>query len=224
MSAALTGQVPNALTVFRLVAAPAVALAFVALPRPMADWAALALFLLAALTDWLDGHLARRWGQASRFGAMLDPIADKAMVLIAVTVVLALSGFSPWLVVPGTAILFREIAVSGLREYLGPGAVLSVTRLAKWKTTAQLAAIGLLLLSLALQEELYWVYRSMTPEDYNAALARGPEDWNGTWRLVQAGWIAGLAGMIGFWLAAGLTLWTGWDYFRKAVSQLGEAG
>ena len=76
----MSWSLPNVLTVLRLLAAPAVPLAFLLLPRPLADWAALLLFVGAALTDWVDGYLARAWRQESRFGAMLDPIADKAMV------------------------------------------------------------------------------------------------------------------------------------------------
>jgi len=216
---------PNVLTVLRLVAAPGLALCFVAIARPAADWIALMLFVTAAITDWLDGRIARRRNLTSRLGAMLDPIADKAMVVIAVAVVMALSGLDGWIAVPATIILFREIFVSGLREYLGDAAgTLAVTRLAKWKTTVQMAALALLLLALALQEHHFWVYHAMTPEAYEAALASGPDDWNATWRLVQGGWIVGLAGLVGLWLAAALTLATGWDYFRKALPLLGEQG
>jgi len=136
---------PNTLTVFRLLAAPVVALAFLALPRPHADWVALILFLGAALTDYADGRLARARDQVSRFGAMLDPIADKAMAVIALAMLLALQGATAVLVVPAVAILFREVFVSGLRGFLGDIAgKLNVTPLAKWKTLAQMLAIALL--------------------------------------------------------------------------------
>lgn len=136
--------IPNILTVFRLAAAPAVALVFVAAPAPWAGWLALALFLAAAATDWLDGYLARAWNQQSAFGAMLDPIADKAMVIIALAVLFGRFGLTAWLVVPAAAILLREVAVSGLREYLGKMS-LPVTRLAKWKTAVQMVALAALL-------------------------------------------------------------------------------
>ena len=79
--------VPNILTLLRLIAAPAVPLMFLYFSRPWADWAALALFMIAAVTDWIDGYLARSWQQESRFGAAMDPIADKAMVVIAIVVI-----------------------------------------------------------------------------------------------------------------------------------------
>ena len=140
---------PNLLTVLRLLAAPLVPLMFLFLSRPFADFAALVLFLVAAITDWFDGYLARAWGQESRFGAAMDPIADKAMVIIAVVVITGYSGMNPWLILPATVILFREVFVSGLREFLGANAkLLKVTRLAKWKTTAQMVAISVLFLSL----------------------------------------------------------------------------
>jgi len=213
---------PNILTVLRLVSAPALGLAFVAFPRPVADWIVLGLFVGAALTDWLDGYLARRWDQTSRLGAMLDPIADKAMVIIALALVIGLSGLDPWLLIPGTVILFREVFVSGLREYLGSQAgQLSVTKLAKWKTTAQMAAISILLLGFALSEEHHWTLHQMTAADYEAALAAGPDDWNAVWRSLQAASLAALAGAAMFWVAAVLTAVTGWDYFKKSLMFLG---
>ena len=137
--------IPNILTIIRLFAAPAVAVMFLYFTRPWADWFALTIFVLAALTDWADGFLARAWKQETRFGAMLDPIADKAMVVIALMVIIGYSSMSPWLVLPATVILFREVFVSGLREYLGDkAATLKVTRLAKWKTSAQMIAIAVL--------------------------------------------------------------------------------
>ena len=124
---------PNILTVLRLAAAPAVPLMFLYWARPYADIAALMIFLLAAVTDWFDGYLARAWKQETKIGTMLDPIADKAMVVIALMVIAAYSPYSPWLVLPATVILFREVFVSGLREFLGDVAgTLKVTKLAKW--------------------------------------------------------------------------------------------
>ena len=83
--------VPNILTVLRLLAAPGVAIMFLYFSRPAADWFALILFVLAAVTDWVDGYLAREWKQETKLGAMLDPIADKAMVVIALMVIVGYS-------------------------------------------------------------------------------------------------------------------------------------
>ncbi|AJE49009.1 CDP-diacylglycerol--glycerol-3-phosphate 3-phosphatidyltransferase [Celeribacter indicus] len=141
----MTWNLPNLLTVFRLLCAPGVALVFLILPRPAADWAALILFVAASLTDYVDGYLARKWDQMSKFGAMLDPIADKAMVVTAIAVLTMLHGVNALIVLPAALILLRETFVSGLREYLGDTAgTLKVTKLAKWKTTAQMVAIAVL--------------------------------------------------------------------------------
>lgn len=141
----MTWNIPNILTVFRLLCAPGVAIIFLILPRPLADWVALILFASAALTDFFDGYLARKWDQMSKFGAMLDPIADKAMVVTALAVLTMLHGINWLVVVPTALILLRETFVSGLREFLGDTAgTLKVTKLAKWKTTAQMVAIAVL--------------------------------------------------------------------------------
>jgi cardiolipin synthase len=110
---------PNLLTLFRLVAAPAVAMVFVILPRPAADWAGLVLFVTASATDYIDGAIARRRGQVTKIGTMLDPIADKAMVVIALDGACGGVLAGAWLLLPAALILFREVFVSGLREYLG---------------------------------------------------------------------------------------------------------
>ena len=104
-------------------------------------FASLAAFAVAAMTDFLDGWLARRWNAGSAWGAMLDPIADKLAVTAAVLGLLAVHP-RPTLAVAGGAVLFREVFVSGLREGAAPlGLRLPVTRLAKWKTAAQLVAL-----------------------------------------------------------------------------------
>ena len=121
-------NLPNILTVLRLLAAPGVAVMFLYFTRPYADALAMLLFVSAAITDWFDGYLARAWKQETKLGAMLDPIADKAMVVIALMVIVGYSSMSPWLVLPATFILFREVFVSGLREFLGTTAgLLKVT-------------------------------------------------------------------------------------------------
>ena len=186
-------NIPNILTLLRLVSAPALALVFVVLPRPVAEWAALCLFVAASVTDWCDGYLARRWDQITRFGAMLDPIADKAMVITALALLVGLFQLDPWLLAPATVILFREVFVSGLREYLGADAKrLQVTRLAKWKTTAQMVSITLLLLSLGL-------------------------DGRDGASMATAHSLTLSLGLGLFWVAAVLTAVTGLDYFRKSL-------
>ncbi|WP_370231208.1 CDP-diacylglycerol--glycerol-3-phosphate 3-phosphatidyltransferase, partial [Salipiger bermudensis] len=146
---------PNTLTALRLLAAPGVAVMFLYFSRPLADWFALLLFISAAVTDWFDGYIARTWSLESKLGAMLDPIADKAMVIIALLVITGFSGMNPWILLPATLILFREVFVSGMREFLGEVAgTLKVTRLAKWKTASQMVAIAVLLAHGILQYSL----------------------------------------------------------------------
>jgi cardiolipin synthase (CMP-forming) len=148
--------IPNTLTVFRLLASLIVPVLFLYFSRPMADWFALIVFVLAAITDYFDGYLARLWKQQSKFGAMMDPIADKAMVIIALLVITGFSGMNKWLLVPATIIIFREVFVSGLREFLGAKAgLLKVTKLAKWKTTLQMVAIAVLFSAGIFQDALF---------------------------------------------------------------------
>ncbi len=209
--------VPNILTVLRLLAAPGVAVMFLYFHRPWADWFALVLFGLAAITDFFDGYLARAWKQESRIGAMLDPIADKAMVVIALLVITGYSGMDPWLILPATAILFREVFVSGLREFLGDKAgLLKVTKLAKWKTTAQMTAIAVLFLAMGL-EYVREVGNLRSHADLIAALSDiGTEELSVVDLAVYGGSSVWLIGLALIWFAAILTLITGWDYFRKA--------
>jgi len=213
--------IPNILTVLRLLAAPGVAVMFLYFHRPWADWFALALFVSAAITDFFDGYLARLWKQESKFGAMLDPIADKAMVVIAIMVITGYSGMNPWLILPATVILFREVFVSGLREFLGPKAgLLKVTRLAKWKTTAQMVAIAVLFLGTGLEYLHLETYHQMNPTDYENLMRRGSDDFNQLWLIANGGYYAGITGFVLIWIAAGLTFVTGLDYFLKARPHL----
>ena len=109
-------------------------------------WLALAIFIAAGLTDILDGYLARIWGQQSSLGRMLDPIADKLLVASCLLMLAADTSIHGWTLWAAVVILCREILVSGLREYLAALRVsVPVTKLAKWKTTMQLVAIGFLL-------------------------------------------------------------------------------
>jgi len=215
--------VPNILTVLRLLAAPGVAVAFLYFQRPYADWFALILFVLAAVTDWFDGHIARTWKLESRFGAMLDPIADKAMVIIALLVIVGYSSMSPWLVLPATVIVFREVFVSGLREFLGAQAkLLSVTKLAKWKTTAQMVAIAVLFSRDIFLYHLLDRTQGMDAATAGSVLTGAAADGAGVLWLAQMRDVAGIAGVTLLWIAAAMTLITGWDYFRKALPFLKE--
>ncbi|VAW13512.1 CDP-diacylglycerol--glycerol-3-phosphate 3-phosphatidyltransferase [hydrothermal vent metagenome] len=138
-------NLPNLLTYSRILAVPAIVLCF-SFPGDMARWAALAVFVIAAVTDWLDGYFARAWSQQSALGRMLDPIADKLLVSIVLLLLVGketIAGPDIWAAV---IILSREILVSGLREFLADLRVsIPVSRLAKWKTGVQLAALGLLI-------------------------------------------------------------------------------
>ncbi len=216
-------NLPNLLTVLRLVAAPGVAVMFLYFTRPYADWFALILFLSAAATDWIDGYLARAWSQETRLGAMLDPIADKAMVIIALMVIVGYSSMSPWLVLPATFILFREVFVSGLREFLGDTAgTLKVTKLAKWKTTLQMVAIAILFSQGIFEHYLLQAAWKMDQTMVNDILKGRAEDLQGL-RGYYAGMIwSGRLGLWMLWLAAALTIVTGFDYFRKALPHLKE--
>lgn len=209
---------PNILTVLRLAAAPGIVVMFLYFNRPWADWFALTLFIAAAITDWFDGYLARIWKQETKFGAMLDPIADKAMVIIALVVITGYSGINAWLILPVTVILFREVFVSGLREYVGAkSSGLQVTKLAKWKTTAQMVAISVLFLSSGLKRLEDIAREGLPIQEYATLVDQGlaePIRTCGVWGCSSAAMGAGL-GLL--WIAAALTLITGWDYLQKSM-------
>lgn len=209
--------IPNTLTTLRLLAAPGVPVMFLYFHRPLADWFALTLFVSAAITDYFDGYLARLWKQESKFGAMLDPIADKAMVVIALLILTGYSGMNPWLILPATVILFREVFVGGLREYLGSKAgLLKVTKLAKWKTSAQMVAIAVLFLGTGLEHLEGIARQGKTVEEYAALVAQGLADPIRSCGTRGCSSYATLAGLALIWIAAVLTAITGWDYFKKS--------
>ncbi|SMX45860.1 CDP-diacylglycerol--glycerol-3-phosphate 3-phosphatidyltransferase [Actibacterium lipolyticum] len=219
----MTWNIPNILTVFRLLAAPGVAIAFLLFPHPFADWVALCLFVGASVTDWFDGYLARKWNQQSRFGAMLDPIADKVMVAIALLVITGLYGMSFAVMLPAALILFREVFVSGLREFLGNQAgLLQVTKLAKWKTTTQMVAIAVLLSQGIFEHYVGMLSFGMDAAMVDDVLAGRQEDVHGLiWK--HSAMVATLYAGVGLlWIAAVLTLITGWDYFAKSLPYLRE--
>jgi len=187
-------SLPNLLTYGRILAVPLVVLCFFMEGRlqssDFARWAALIIFILASVTDYFDGYLARAWKQTSNIGRMLDPIADKLLVatcllLLAADTDRTIAGWSLWAAI---IILCREILVSGLREYLADLKVsVPVTRLAKWKTAIQMVAIAVLLAGPALDKHI--AYATQT-------------------------------GIILLWAAAIITLYTGYDYFRAGLKHL----
>lgn len=139
-------NIPNLLTVLRVLLIP-VFIALFYMPFSWSYFAASSVFALAAITDWFDGYLARRLEQSTAFGAFLDPVADKLMVAVAL-VLLVQEHANIWLTLPAMIIIGREIMVSALREWmaeLGARAQVAVSKLGKWKTTAQMAALVLLL-------------------------------------------------------------------------------
>ncbi len=179
-------SLPNLLTLSRILAIPALVGAFF-LDPPLANWVVLVLFTAAALTDWLDGYLARLRGEVSGLGRFLDPVADKLLVAATLLMLVYVGQISGLTVLPALVILCREIMVSGLREFLAELAVsVPVSKLAKWKTGMQMTAIGFLIVG-------------------------------------EAGWQALPVveiGIVGLWLAALLTLYTGYDYLRAGLKHM----
>jgi cardiolipin synthase len=182
---------PNLLTLSRILAVPLLA----ALLWPVEqghEWrvgylAAFALYCLMGVTDYFDGYLARAQGAVSRLGVFLDPIADKIMVAAVILILCATRDIAGINIIAALVILLREIAVSGLREFLaGLRISVPVTKLAKWKTTFQLVSLGALILGGGLPE---WAFVHQT-------------------------------GVITLWLAAILTLITGWDYLRVGLKHM----
>jgi cardiolipin synthase len=181
-------DLPNLLTLSRIAAIPLI-LGLALLRLPAADLAACAVFTAAALTDWLDGHVARRQRLTSEFGRMLDPIADKLLVGAVLMLLAGLGRLSDLGLIAAVVIMLREILVSGLREFLaGLAQGLPVSRLAKWKTGVQMTALGMLVAG-----------------DASA-------------RLLGLGFLpVGLLGEALLTLAAALTLITGWDYLVASL-------
>jgi len=176
----------NLLTISRILAIPVVIATFY-VSGDAARWFCCALFSAAGFTDWLDGHVARRWEQQSELGRFLDPIADKLLVSATLFMLTATGRLSGYAILPALVILCREILVSGLREYLaGLSVGVPVSRLAKWKTAIQMVAIGVLIVG-------------------------------------DAGWhvmpVVGIGETL-LWIAALLTIVTGYDYLRAGLSHM----
>jgi cardiolipin synthase len=186
-------DLPNLLTLSRIAAIPLLVV-LEAVGTPGADFGAALLFTLAAITDYLDGKLAREWSQLSDFGRMLDPIADKLLIGATLMCLVGFGHMPAYGIYPAIVIMLREILVSGLREYLaGIRVGLPVTRLAKWKTGVQMVSLILLL------------------------LGNSGARWLGLGFVPASG-----AGFVLLWLAAGLTLITGWDYLTAGLRHAGS--
>ena len=187
-------NLPNLLTYGRILAVPLIVLCFSFEGHleagDLARWAALSVFAAAAVTDYLDGYLARLWDETSHIGKMLDPIADKLLVATCLFLLAASETIAGWSLFAGIVILCREILVSGLREYLaGLGVSVPVTRLAKLKTAFQMIAIAFLLVGPA----------------GDALLPEGRTMVFGTTLLCASAIVA---------------LYTGYDYFRAGLKHV----
>src|ERR1700749_4030672 len=192
---------PNALTILRIILVPVFAVAFV-LPGDVARIVAFLIFALAGISDWLDGFAARKLNAGSDFGRMLDPIADKVLIAVALMMLVAEGTFtqvkpngmlSLLKLVPAIIILAREILVSGLREFLaGTRVSVPVTAIAKFKTAVQMVAIGAMILT-----PLADTFVPGLPALSYAAIA---------YALL--------------WIAAALTVYTGWIYFRNGMAHI----
>ncbi|MBB4570184.1 CDP-diacylglycerol--glycerol-3-phosphate 3-phosphatidyltransferase [Rhizobium leucaenae] len=185
-------SIPNLLTYGRILCVPLIVLCFFIEGKlegsDFARWIALWIFIVASITDFLDGYLARIWNQTSNIGRMLDPIADKLLVSAILLLVAADGTIAGWSLWAAIIILCREILVSGLREYLAALKVsVPVTRIAKWKTTAQLVAIAFLLAGPAGDKVLPYTTET---------------------------------GIVLLWIAALLTIYTGYDYFRAGLKHV----
>lgn len=183
-------SLPNLLTYFRIAAIP-VLVVLMAVPGFWTDWAALAIYAAAAITDYFDGKLARAWNQTSTIGRLLDPIADKMLVTAALFMIGATGHLSGWAIAPAIVILLREVLISGLREFLAEinARGVPVSALAKWKTTVQMLAIGFLIVG-----------------------ETGTATFDGRFPTIEIG-------IAGIWLAAALTLVTGWAYLSEGLRQ-----
>ena len=180
---------PTMLTLARIFMIPVLVLVFY-LPYKWSNFASAAVFALAAITDWLDGWIARRYNLHSAFGAFLDPVADKLMV--AVALFLIVQGHpTPWMALWAGVIVGREIAVSALREWMaeiGQRATVKVAAIGKIKTIAQMFALLCLL--------------------YSVVPGVKPQPWPGDVIFHVGDWMLAAAAL--------LTLWSGAQYLIAA--------
>jgi len=181
-------KIPNYLTIGRIIIVPFFVVSFY-LPGFYGDIIPFALFVVASFTDFLDGLLARMYKEESKFGELLDPIADKIIVAAALILLVMDGTIKNYEVIAAIIILTREILISGLREFLAKGRIkLPVSNLAKLKTFLQMFSISILLTGETGNKILNF-------QDYNAQTI----------------------GIILLWFSAFLTLYTGYDYLRKGI-------
>lgn len=182
-------NLPNILTMLRIAAIPLIAALLMSPTRTSGFWAAI-VFALAAITDWLDGYLARRMGIVTVFGKFLDPIADKLIVMAALIMILPFGRVPAWMVL---VILGREIIITGLRGIASSeGIVIPASDLGKFKTIFQIVAI----LGLLLHFNYNWFFGIQHP-------------------LLQVNMHN--IGMFYLWIATFLTVWSGMDYLARFV-------
>jgi CDP-diacylglycerol--glycerol-3-phosphate 3-phosphatidyltransferase len=190
----MTMTIPTMLTILRIVMIPVLVVVFY-LPYDWTNLACTVIFALAAVTDWLDGAIARRFEQYSAFGAFLDPVADKLMV--ATALFLIVQGHpTAWMALWAAVIVGREIAVSALREWmaeLGQRARVAVATVGKIKTVAQMVALLCL---------LYAINPGHPPHPPH------PMPWMGNVIFHIGDWLLAIAAL--------LTLWSGYEYLRAA--------
>ncbi len=180
-------NLPNILTLSRIAAVPVVVLLLLFESRENCFWAAF-VFTLAAITDWLDGYLARKWGIVTILGKFLDPLADKLIVMAALIMLIPLDRVPAWAVF---VILARELIVSGIRSIASSeGIVIAASDLGKYKTIFQMVAI----VGLLLHYRYYWFFGVQFDFLY-------PSLHN--------------AGIFIFYISLFLTIWSGIDYFVK---------
>lgn len=138
-------MVPNWMTILRIMVAPVIAVLIWLDDVKTGYMPALTLFVLASISDFIDGWMARRLGVVSKLGAMLDPIADKVLIGACLVSLAHVTEDGWWFILPAIIIMTREFLISGLREFMAGRSVnMPVSVLAKWKTTLQLVAIGFL--------------------------------------------------------------------------------
>ncbi len=180
-------NLPNILTLSRIAAVPIVVILLLFESRQNSFWAAF-VFTAAAITDWLDGYLARKWGIVTILGKFLDPLADKLIVMAALIMLIPLDRVPAWAVF---VILARELIVSGIRSIASSeGIVIAASELGKYKTIFQMVAI----VGLLLHYHYYWFFGVQADFLY-------PSLHN--------------AGIFVFYISLFLTVWSGADYFMK---------
>lgn len=186
---------PNILTLSRIFAVPLLAFLLWRVDWTTGYALAFAMYCLMGVTDYFDGYLARAQGTVSKLGVFLDPIADKIMIAAVILILTGKGMIEGIHVIAALIILLREIAVSGLREFLaGLRVSIPVSQLAKWKTTFQLVAFGALVL-----------------------MGGAPDfavPFTGGWLTPES------VGLTTLWAAAALTLVTGWDYLRVGLKHM----